>query len=78
MIENKIVTKKVFSQMVEELVVSDRIKYLDACLEVCEKLEFDPEDIGKLITPSLFEKLQAEASNAGLIKVDSNTTKLPI
>ena len=78
MIENKIVTKKTFSQMIEELVVKNNIPYLEACLEVAEKLGFEPEDNGKLITPSLYEKMQAEASNAGLIKKDSNTAKLPI
>ena len=76
MLEGKILTKKRFSQMVEKKVLKFRMDYLDAILEVCEELEFPVEDVSRLITPSLLEKVQAEAIRYNMIK--DNTATLPI
>ena len=79
MIETKILTKKKFSEMVEKRVIkSNDTTYLEACLAICEELEYPPEDVGKLISPSLYSKLEAEAARVRLIKTMTNTHALPI
>lgn len=77
MLEGKILTKKRFSQMVEKKVFKFNMEYLDAVLEVCEELEFPVEDVNRVITPTLMEKIKAEAMKYNMIK-DSNTATLPI
>lgn len=77
MLEGKILTKKRFSQMVEKKVMKFELPYMDAILEVCEELEFPVEDVARVITPSLKEKITAEAQRLRMIK-DSNTATLPI
>jgi hypothetical protein len=79
MIEDKILTKKRFSELVEKKVASGRENsYIDACLAVCEENEFPPEDVGRLISPSLHAKIEAEASRNNLVKYTHNTAALPI
>ena len=76
MLEGKILTKKRFSQLVEKRVIKFELSYLDAILEVCEDLEFPVEDVARVITPTLMEKVQAEAIKFNMIK--DNTAALPI
>ena len=76
--EKTILTKKRFALLVEDKVKDLRIPYVDACLEVCTDLEFPPEDVGRLMSPPLFEKIKAEAIRLRMIKDDSSTTCLPI
>ena len=76
MLEGKILTKKRFSQLVEKKVFKFNMEYLDAVLEVCNELEFPVEDVSRVITPTLMEKIQAEAIKFNMIK--DNTTTLPI
>lgn len=76
MLEGKILTKKRFSQLVEKKVFKFNMGYLDAILEVCEELEFPVEDVSRVITPTLMEKIQAEAIRFNMIK--DNTATLPI
>ena len=77
MLEGKILTKKRFSALVEKKVNKFQLTYLDAILEVCEELQFPVEDVARVITPTLKEKLTAEAHRFNMIK-DSNTATLPI
>jgi hypothetical protein len=77
MLEGKILTKKRFSTAVEKRVKTFQLSYLDAILEVCDELEFPVEDVARVITPSLKEKITAEAQRLRMIK-DSNTATLPI
>jgi hypothetical protein len=77
MLEGKILTKKRFSTAVEKKVNKFQLSYLDAILEVCDDLEFPVEDVGRVITPNLKDKITAEAHRLNMIK-DSNTATLPI
>lgn len=77
MLEGKILTKKRFSQIVEKKVFKFNLSYIDAILETCEELEFPVEDVGRVITPALMEKLEGEAIRFNMIK-NSNTATLPI
>lgn len=76
-IEDVVLTRKRFSRMVEEY-VSDHpdSSYMDAVLEICEERVIDPTDVGKLISPVIREKIEAEAMSANLVKGGGNT--LPI
>jgi hypothetical protein len=77
MLEGKILTKKRFSTLVEKRVFKFNLDYLDAILEICEELEFPVEDVGRVLTPALKEKIEAEAIRNNMIK-NSNTATLPI
>lgn len=78
MIENKILTRKKFSGLVEHKVRTYGISYIDACLEVCDEEEYPPEDINKVLTMPLLEKIQAEAAKNNLVKGSSKSSVLPI
>lgn len=42
--------------------------YIQACLEFCEKYDYDPSDVPKLISKTLRDKIEVEAINANLIR----------
>lgn len=69
-------TKKRFSNLVEDCVRKNRMDYMDAILHLCEQRGLDPSDVGKLISPVIKEKLEAECIGARLIK--SDTSVLPV
>jgi len=77
MIETKILTRKKFSSLVEYKVRMYRLGYIDACLEVCEEEEYPPEDINKVLSTPLLEKIEAEARKNKLVK-GSTSAMLPI
>ena len=73
----KIMTKKRFSTAVEQLVAKGNITYIDAATYVIEKRGMDYRNLKKLLTDSLKQKIEAEASGLNLIRV-KKTNKLPI
>ena len=42
--------------------------YMDAVLEICEEREIDPGEIGKLVSPIIKDKIEAEAVNLRMMK----------
>ena len=50
---------------------------MDAIILYCEENQIEVETVGRLISKSLKEKIQVEASKANLIKIPE-TGKLPI
>lgn len=78
MIENKILTRKKFSELVENKVKLLGISYIDACVMTCEEQEYQPEDIQKVVSPSIIQKIENEAHHYNLIKGGNTTSKLPI
>jgi len=76
-IEDIVLTKKRFSKMVEEHVLQyPDSSYMEAVLQICEERVIDPMDVGKLISPVIREKIEAEAMSANLVKGGGNS--LPI
>lgn len=69
-IEKQVVceTPQSFSTKVEDLVWEKDIPYLDAVVELCEKLGYEPESIPKFITEELKSKIAFEAEKLSLIK----------
>jgi hypothetical protein len=69
---------KEFSLIIEGVVKDKKpISYMDAILWYCEQNQIEVESVGRLISKSLKEKIQVEASKANLIKIPE-TGKLPI
>jgi hypothetical protein len=69
---------KEFSLIIEGVVRDKRpITYMDAIILYCEENQIEVETVGRLISKSLKEKIQVEASKANLIKIPE-TGKLPI
>lgn len=76
-IEDIVLTKKRFSKMIEDYVRDHPDStYMEAVLQVCEDRVIDPMDVGKMISPVIREKIEAEAMNANLVKGGGN--QLPI
>lgn len=67
-LEDMILTKKKFTQMVEDLVKTKRMPYMDAVLQVCADREIDPLDVGSLVSPAIKDKIHAEAVSSHLMR----------
>ena len=69
---------KEFSLIIEGVVKEKRpITYMDAILWYCEQNQIEVESVGRLISRALKEKIQVEAANANLLKIEA-TGKLPV
>ena len=76
-LEHKIMTKKRFSAAVEHLVANNNMSYIDAASYVIETRAMDYKNLKKLLTPSLKQKIEEEASSLHLIKTKRGN-KLPV
>jgi len=56
-----IITKADLIARTEALVHDEGLGYSEAIISICEELNIEPEDIAKLITGPLKNKLEAEA-----------------
>ena len=73
--ELSFLTPTKFSTLIEELVISHKLSYMDACLEYCKDNNIELESLGKLVNKSLKQKIQVEAENLNFLKKSST---LPI
>jgi len=62
-IEDKFLNKQKFSMLIEETVLKDKISYMDAIIEVCERNNIELEEVKKYVSPAIKDKLEAEARN---------------
>ena len=69
-----ILTKQSFSLMVEELVHSSGMSYMEAILHICDERNIDPSDVGKVVSPSIRSKLEIEAQNKNLLPKSSSAS----
>ena len=76
-LEHKIMTKKRFTKAIEVLVSQKGFSYIDAITYVIEERGMDYMNIKKLLSPSLKEKLTAEATRLNLVKAKKKN-KLPV
>ena len=58
---SEFLNKQKFSMLIEETVLNDKISYMDAIIEVCEKNLIDLEEVKKFVSNSIRDKLEAEA-----------------
>tara|TARA_B100000073_G_scaffold340817_1_gene341174 strand:- start:1173 stop:1457 length:285 start_codon:yes stop_codon:yes gene_type:complete len=66
-----------FSQHIERLAHNSG-SFIDAIVDYCSAKDIDVESVKKLLSPSLKEKIKAEAENLNLLKGGNKTYKLPI
>ena len=69
---------KEFSLIIEGVVKEKRpISYMDAIIWYCEENDIEIETTSRLISKSLKEKIQVEAMNANMLKIEKGG-KLPV
>lgn len=61
MIERSFLTKTKFSKLIEDNVKQTRSSYMDAVIDICDSLDIDLEDCRKFISPTVKDKIEAEA-----------------
>ena len=71
-----ILTKKKFTTSVETIVIEKGLSYIDAIVYFCQENHLEPESVKGLITPTLKEKIKAEAVCLRFLK--ESHAKLPI
>jgi putative aminopeptidase FrvX len=62
-----ILTTEQLSSRVETLVSRDHMTYLEAIIHICDDTGIDAEDMAKIVTGSLREKLEAEAQRNNIL-----------
>lgn len=62
-----ILNKTVLTTLIEELVVKEKMNYIEAVIHICEERGIDPADIAKLIVPPIRAKLEAEGMASNLL-----------
>jgi hypothetical protein len=67
-IEDKIITKKRFCDMVESYVFEKRESYMDAVIDIMTENHIEPERVGVLINTSIKDKLEVEARNLNFLE----------
>ena len=75
MIES-IITPNKFALIIEDIVKSKQISYIDAILEYCKDNEIDPSNTKSMINKTLKEKVAYEAQNLNMLK--EKVAKLPL
>jgi hypothetical protein len=75
--EYKIMTKKRFSSSVEVLVSSKGFTYIDAITYIVEERGMDYSNVKRLLSDSIKQKLEVEASELKLITTTTGN-KLPL
>ena len=73
--EFDIITPTKFSLLIEEMVQTKNITYMDACLEYCKEKEIEPNSIARLVNKSLKQKIQMEAEQLHFLP---KTNSLPV
>jgi len=60
---------KEFSLKIEGIVKEKRISHMDAVVWYCDENELDTSQVSSLISKSLKEKIQVEASRLNMLKI---------
>ena len=73
--ELDIITPTKFSLLIEQMVQTKNISYMDACLEYCKEKEIEPNSIARLVNKALKQKIQMEAEELHFLP---KTNSLPV
>ena len=65
--DDTFLNKPNFTKMVENKVLDTKQSYMDAVVDLCDKLDIDPIDVKKFISPVIQGKIEAEAMMLNLI-----------
>ena len=69
-------TPNKFALIIEDIVKTKRISYIDAILDYCTDNEIDPANTRSMINKTLKEKIAYEAQNLNMLK--EKVAKLPL
>ena len=58
-------------QQIEDLVIKNKLSYIDAMIHFCELNDLDFEDITKILTPNLKDKIKLCAMEEGFMKQEA-------
>ena len=61
------ISKKEFTEKVEQLILKSKLDVVDAILKVCEQNNLEPESAKRLISQPLKDKLEAEAQGLNMV-----------
>jgi len=70
-----VLNREKFSLIIEQTVKEKKLSYMDAIVWWCEENEFDIQDVNKLISPLIKEKIKVEAEDLNFLPKSS---RLPI
>ncbi len=73
---DNILTPNKFALIIEDIVKTKRISYIDAILEYCKDNEIDHSNTKSMINKTLKEKIAFEAQNLNMLK--EKVAKLPL
>ena len=73
--ELDIITPTKFSLLIEQMVQTKNMSYMDACLEYCKEKEIEPNSIARLVNKALKQKIQMEAEELHFLP---KTNSLPV
>lgn len=77
-LDGLMLTKNVFSKMIEETVITKKLSYIDAVVHLCEKNNIEIEDTKKYISNVIKNKIEAEAQKLNFIPTKPKGNELPI
>ena len=70
-----ILTRPIFSSIIENLVCDKKISYMDAIVHYCDNNELEVESAAKLINTIIKSKIECEAQELNFLP---KTAKLPL
>ena len=76
-LNKKFISKDKFAEDIEELVLNTKMNYIDAIVEYCSNNDIEVENVSKLLSRPLKEKLKANATDLNYLKKTSRG-KLPV
>ena len=65
--ENNFLSKKKFTKMIETLVKTKSLSYMDAVIYLCDENNMELEDVKKFISLNIKERIEAEAMNLNFL-----------
>lgn len=76
--ELNFITQEKFIDLVENIVKTKKMSYMDAIVFVCEDMHLEYESIPKLITVKMKKLIRNEALSANMMKKKKKFARLPI
>ena len=76
-LNKKFLSKDKFAKDIEQFVLQTKMNYIDAIVEYCDRNNIDIENINKLISKPLKEKIRYDATELNFLK-KTTRAKLPL
>lgn len=64
---NNFLTKTKFTKMVEKEVMTKKLSYMEAVIDICDRNDIDLEDVRKFIAGAIKDKIEAEAMSLNFL-----------